>query len=197
MHSDKEVPATMSELMGLLEGIENYQFDEVLSVQSDNIYASTMTSERTPLETRKPTSLHPRRKRIRRVGSVPYSTDLQRRRRRELLLLRSEAQELESKLSQLQQQANTGETILSSQQSQPHWQRLATIRQDSEKAENENQKLKKTLSSHLNLFASIQMQLQRSDLLEGIQVLSQSSEALLTQHDTANSVLKNISGSLE
>ncbi|KAG2940515.1 hypothetical protein PC115_g2520 [Phytophthora cactorum] len=205
MHCDYEIPVIMSELMELLEDIKNYQHDEILGTPSESTYASATTartetadSESVSLKTREHSSSRPRRKRIRKVGSVPYSTDLQRRRKAEVLSLRSEVQELECKLSQLQQQSNGGETAISTRQSQAEWQNRAWIvRQEREKAESANRELKNILSKRFSFIASMQTLLQRSDLLEGIDILSQNSMQLLTQPGTANSILAEMSGSLE
>ncbi|KAG3221750.1 hypothetical protein PC129_g7515 [Phytophthora cactorum] len=185
--------------------IKNYQHDEILGTPSESTYASATTartetadSESVSLKTREHSSSRPRRKRIRKVGSVPYSTDLQRRRKAEVLSLRSEVQELECKLSQLQQQSNGGETAISTRQSQAEWQNRAWIvRQEREKAESANRELKNILSKRFSFIASMQTLLQRSDLLEGIDILSQNSMQLLTQPGTANSILAEMSGSLE
>ncbi|KAG2941547.1 hypothetical protein PC117_g10213 [Phytophthora cactorum] len=192
MHCDYEIPVIMSELMELLEDIKNYQHDEILGTPSESTYASATTartetadSESVSLKTREHSSSRPRRKRIRKVGSVPYSTDLQRRRKAEVLSLRSEVQELECKLSQLQQQSNGGETAISTRQSQAEWQNRAWIvRQEREKAESANRELKNILSKRFSFIASMQTLLQRSDLLEGIDILSQNSMQLLTQPDS-------------
>ncbi|KAG3111574.1 hypothetical protein PI124_g9322 [Phytophthora idaei] len=170
MHCDNEIPVTMSELMELLEDIKNYQHDEILGTPSESTYASatsarteTADSESVSLKTREHSSSRPRRKRIRKVGSA----------------------ELECKLSQLQQQSNGGETAISTRQTQAEWQNRAWIvRQEREKAGNANRELKNILSKRFSFIASMQTLLQRSDLLEGIDILSQNSMQLLTQPDS-------------
>ncbi|ETI41920.1 hypothetical protein F443_12885 [Phytophthora nicotianae P1569] len=196
MDGDNAIPVAMSELMELLEDIENYQQDGVPNTWSERTaQTETAESESVLLKNRMHTRPRPRRKRIRKVGSVPYSTDLQRRRRSELLSLRSEAQELERKLLELQQQPSGVKTKVSCQ---PKWQNLATsVCQQREKAESTNRELKKILSNRFSFIASIQTLLRVNDLLEGIETLSENSMQLLTQPGTANSLLKEISDSLE
>lgn len=168
MDSTDELPVKLSELLELLKDIDdctdgNGDTKCDLALQA-SVTVSTCIGG-TPLGTQKDTKARPRRKRIRKVGSVPYSTDLQRRRRTELLSLRAEARELECRLTELQfkQQRKLGDTT--TQEDPEKWQVAAVIaRQEHELAENMNHKLKRILASRLRVFASIEWLLESCDM---------------------------------
>lgn len=172
MNSENEIPVTLSELMELLEDIGNYQRDEGNSAkgESNSGSATSIPNETTnsvgvASKIHEHTSPRPPRKRIRKVGSVPYSTVLQRRRRAELLSLRSEAQELERRLAQLQQ-SHIEEAKPLARKSQPgrgNWRSVAiNARKERYHTECTNRELKEILSNRLNMFASIQKILRQS-----------------------------------
>lgn len=199
MDSTDELPVKLSELLELLKDIDDCTDGNGDTKCDLALQASvTVSIGGTPLGTQKDTKARPRRKRIRKVGSVPYSTDLQRRRRTELLSLRAEARELECRLTELQfkQQRKLGDTT--TQEDPEKWQVAAVIaRQEHELAENMNHKLKRILASRLRVFASIEWLLESCDMYKELELMSQNCRQSLCQSSTANSVLAAISDSLE
>ncbi|OWY98014.1 hypothetical protein PHMEG_00031330 [Phytophthora megakarya] len=153
----------LSELTGILEDFENYHRTEGNSTKAEfDDYSSNQIQSGVEHIKRAP------RKRIRKVGSVPYSTDLQRRRRMELLFLRSEVHALECQLTQLQlNYIGEAKPSCRPQPRQETWRNIAIIAYKERCcAENTNQELKKTLSKRVNMLATIQKLLWGKEVLE-------------------------------
>ncbi|KAK1935834.1 hypothetical protein P3T76_010528 [Phytophthora citrophthora] len=202
MDLQNEIPVKLSELLELLEDIDDWRLDHGNEdTKCDPAVLTPIVNVGTELSlgTQKYARARPRGKRIRKVGAVPYSTDLQRRRRTELLSLRAEAQELEDRLTKFHQTTKIRHTkpqLL--REEQGRWQNVAIIAcGEREQAENVNRELKGILSRRLRVFASIEQLLKSCDALKGIDLLSQNYRQPLNQFGTANAMLKTISDSLE
>jgi hypothetical protein len=167
--------ATLSELVQLL--IDDDPLHDEPGIprgDSDDRFASSSPAETgsMALSAHPPTTYKDQpRKRIRRVGSVPYSTDLQRRRKNELLSLRCQVQELEELLAQLQQ-AHIGEAVACgkyrySRTEPEQWREVSIVaRKELDRAECTNRELKDILAQRHGVLASIRDLLERNNLRE-------------------------------
>ncbi|KAL3670594.1 hypothetical protein V7S43_003786 [Phytophthora oleae] len=198
MDLENEIPVKLSELLELLEDIDDCQRGQVNDGNGDTncdpaVLSPIVTAGigGVALSTQNHVKARLRGKRIRKVGSVPYSTDLQRRRRTELISLRAEAQELEWRLAKFQHTNMRDTRLPTSQEEQGKWRSDAIIaRKEREQAESTNRELKEILSSRLRVFASIEQLLKSCDVLKNYR-------HSLSQSGTANLVLETISDSLE
>ncbi|KAL4145460.1 hypothetical protein PRNP1_013130 [Phytophthora ramorum] len=205
-----ETPVTLSELVEFLETIDNNPSlcnDSVLVNSGDdscsvNVPHSGCAQSQTS-NTHQCKSTGPLRKRIRKVGSVPYSTDLQRRRKAELASLRSEVRGLEDRLAHLLQTHVRGESpgLESSQRGKCERFNPAIIARDERQcSERINRQLKEILTCRLHVSTSIQKLLAKNDIFKDIEFAFESQPMLdqsLTAAHTANFVLAEITKSMD
>ncbi|RLN93961.1 hypothetical protein BBJ28_00019552 [Nothophytophthora sp. Chile5] len=183
-----EAPAMLSEMLKLLESIDGSESD--LSVGESSVAESDTNSPLTqPVrvkgETPKASAPVARRGRPSKAqhkpsatnkegklrSPVPYSTDLQRRKRAELQVLRQEAQELNAQLALLQStrhfRIGAETTHLPEQGDLSGWRSLAMIEyEERQRAESTNRKLKAIMANQLEVHASIRKLLGRSIVCE-------------------------------
>ncbi|EGZ08579.1 hypothetical protein PHYSODRAFT_305534 [Phytophthora sojae] len=155
---DYDVSSTPSELMEILDalgsshlhsGTDTEPGSEINSVSADGIRNDAeVGGSATTLSVRHKVPMgRRRRKRICKVGSVPYSTDLQRRRKAEVESLRLEVRELEDKLAQLHLQHVGGATAFTKNKCEP-WRQVAELATKKlQYSEHTNRELKESLSS--------------------------------------------------
>lgn len=138
------------------------------------------------------------KKRVRRQGSTPYSTLLQRRKRGEIQSLREEAQQLNAQLAMLQNVRHSrASTFLS------RWRDVAFAECGKrQQAEIVNRRLRGILKNHLKVHHSLREAVQMDNVLEGMDFVFGSqphptSDSPLYQVDFTNSVMADLATSLE
>ncbi|POM64497.1 Hypothetical protein PHPALM_19965 [Phytophthora palmivora] len=106
---------------------------------------------------------------------IPYSTTLQRRKRAELLKLRTLVQNLEIQVAELQHKRHkhiqTASSLALGRQhlNALHWRSVAAIANEQRQhAERINRELKAIMENHLNVLASIANQLRKNDLIKEV-----------------------------
>ncbi|POM73015.1 Hypothetical protein PHPALM_10180, partial [Phytophthora palmivora] len=145
-----------------------------------------------------------RQRRWSKVTNVPYSTDLQRRRKAELDALRSEARELSEQLEHLLplHHSHTTKGMVSSvmQSEQIHWRRQAIIKcEERVRAERLNRELKVIYAQYIKLFKSARKVLVDSDTLEGVEFVGKLLPIVdrpLLSFDITNRILAELSNNL-
>ncbi|RLN83840.1 hypothetical protein BBJ28_00017730 [Nothophytophthora sp. Chile5] len=217
-----EAPAMLSEMLELLESIDGSESD--LSVGESSVAESDTNSSlvqpvRVKGETPKASTPVVRRGRPSKAqqklsatnkegklrSPVPYSTDLQRRKRAELRVLRQEAQELNAQLALLQSTRHYrigAETTHQPEQSDlSGWRSLAMIEyEERQRAERTNRKLKAIMANQLEVHASIRKLLGRSIVCEGMEFVFQpqpTADRPLSQIDFSDAILADLATDVE
>ncbi|KAG7401940.1 hypothetical protein PHYBOEH_009520 [Phytophthora boehmeriae] len=141
-----------------------------------------------------------RSKARRTVGAVPYSTDLQRRKKSELKELRKEAQQLNARLVHLQLQRHNRFTTAASKGSHG-WQSLAAIEcEERQRAERCNRQLKLVMADMEKVHASFNRLLGRPEALQGREFVLQLEpkiERPVVSLDVSTAILADLATSLD
>ncbi|KAG7398025.1 hypothetical protein PHYBOEH_011857 [Phytophthora boehmeriae] len=147
--------------------------------------------------------LRNKRQSSRPTNSVPYSTVLQRRKRFELLALRSEFDDLNAKLARIQQrhQEHSRNAVTVASQSSTAWRNLAAIASEKRKrAEHTKRELNELRARHLRLCLSMRKALDKTDAFNDMAFVFQLQSKVnrpVIQHNFSEAVLEELSNGLE
>ncbi|KAE8975746.1 hypothetical protein PR003_g23612 [Phytophthora rubi] len=195
---------TLSEVLTLLDAIDSADSDSspVASVveshtshdETSDLCWATMQTQLSPPKVKKD--------RRRKEGPVRYTTSLQRRKKAELKSLREEAQKLNAQLENLMLSRSSHNGM--GHNAKGHlsvWRSLAMVESEGrERAERTNQTLKAIMSNQLQVLADFRKVVGRSNVLEGMDFVSQHSRPVpdrpLFRMDFSDAILSDLSNSL-
>ncbi|KAG7398347.1 hypothetical protein PHYBOEH_011255 [Phytophthora boehmeriae] len=179
--------------------------DDILSCLPTMSSTETETTKQETTRIRQPRTTW--RKGRKMAGNVPYTTDLDRRKKSEVRALQLEIEQLSARLEQLTkpQQVSTTAGLLQGFQAlecdQSHWSQVAMVEKEKRiRAEDTKHRLEMMISRQSNAIDSIRRLLRRSNLFEGrefVENLQPSADQKFLHLDFSKPLLNELSASLD